>query len=398
MAKEQHYIDFDEYIRQGEPAQREAAYAWSTAIGLQAVDGLTTSEYLNDLARRNIEGELTMDQVDTLLDSYYESKTAREANDDDKNEADKASRNIKKILSVKTVDFTANGFISLHRRIFEGVFKHAGQLRDYDITKKEWVLEGDTVNYLNWEDLRRALDYDIKQEREFSYKGLTQDDLITHIASFVSGLWQIHAFGEGNTRTTAVFTIQYLRSIGFDVENDLFAKHSWYFRNALVRANYKNAVKGIDYSPIYLERFFRNLLLGEQWDLRNRYLHIHPSEEWSVQPNLAEPTNTGQAPEQVPEQVPHKLGTSAGQVQDKFGYVSPDVIGLLQVIGHQKLSVKEMMMGMELKGRDNFLKVHLNPAISKGFVRLLYPDTPRHPRQKYLLTAKGVMLYKEIIG
>ena len=398
MAKEQHYIDFDEYIRQGEPAQREAAYAWSTAIGLQAVDGLTTSEYLNDLARRNIEGELTMDQVDTLLDSYYESKTAREANDDDKNEADKASRNIKKILSVKTVDFTANGFISLHRRIFEGVFKHAGQLRDYDITKKEWVLEGDTVNYLNWEDLRRALDYDIKQEREFSYKGLTQDNLITHIASFVSGLWQIHAFGEGNTRTTAVFTIQYLRSIGFDVENDLFAKHSWYFRNALVRANYKNAVKGIDYSPIYLERFFRNLLLGEQWDLRNRYLHIHPSEEWSVQPNLAEPTNTGQAPEQVPEQVPHKLGTSAGQVQDKFGYVSPDVIGLLQVIGHQKLSVKEMMMGMELKGRDNFLKVHLNPAISKGFVRLLYPDTPRHPRQKYLLTAKGVMLYKEIIG
>ena len=398
MAKEQHYIDFDEYIRQGEPAQREAAYAWSTAIGLQAVDGLTTSEYLNDLARRNIEGELTMDQVDTLLDSYYESKTAREANDDDKNEADKASRNIKKILSVKTVDFTANGFISLHRRIFEGVFKHAGQLRDYDITKKEWVLEGDTVNYLNWEDLRRALDYDIKQEREFSYKGLTQDNLITHIASFVSGLWQIHAFGEGNTRTTAVFTIQYLSSIGFDVENDLFAKHSWYFRNALVRANYKNAVKGIDYSPIYLERFFRNLLLGEQWDLRNRYLHIHPSEEWSVQPNLAEPTNTGQAPEQVPEQVPHKLGTSAGQVQDKFGYVSPDVIGLLQVIGHQKLSVKEMMMGMELKGRDNFLKVHLNPAISKGFVRLLYPDTPRHPRQKYLLTAKGVMLYKEIIG
>ena len=222
MAKEHHYIDFDEYIRQGEPAQREAAYAWSTAIGLQAVDGLTTSEYLNDLARRNIEGELTMDQVDTLLDSYYESKTAREAHDDDKNEADKASRNIKKILSVKTVDFTANGFISLHRRIFEGVFKHAGQLRDYDITKKEWVLEGDTVNYLNWEDLRRALDYDIKQEREFSYKGLAQDDLIAHIASFVSGLWQIHAFGEGNTRTTAVFTIQYLRSIGFDVENDLF--------------------------------------------------------------------------------------------------------------------------------------------------------------------------------
>ena len=391
MAKEQHYIDFDEYIRQGEPAQREAAYAWSTAIGLQAVDGLTTSEYLNDLARRNIEGELTMDQVDTLLDSYYESKTAREANDDDKNEADKASRNIKKILSVKTVDFTANGFISLHRRIFEGVFKHAGQLRDYDITKKEWVLEGNTVNYLNWEDLRRALDYDIKQEREFSYKGLTQDNLITHIASFVSGLWQIHAFGEGNTRTTAVFTIQYLSSIGFDVENDLFAKHSWYFRNALVRANYKNAVKGIDYSPIYLERFFRNLLLGEQWDLRNRYLHIHPSEEWSVQPNLADPTNTGQVPEQVPEQAPE-------QARDLFHTNNPLVIELIKVLGYEELSISQLMEKTGLKHRPNFIEYHLNPAISEGFVRLLYPNTPRHPRQKYLLTAKGVMLYKEIIG
>ena len=391
MAKEHHYIDFDEYIRQGEPAQREAAYAWSTAIGLQAVDGLTTSEYLNDLARRNIEGELTMDQVDTLLDSYYESKTAREAHDDDKNEADKASRNIKKILSVKTVDFTANGFISLHRRIFEGVFKHAGQLRDYDITKKEWVLEGDTVNYLNWEDLRRALDYDIKQEREFSYKGLAQDDLIAHIASFVSGLWQIHAFGEGNTRTTAVFTIQYLRSIGFDVENDLFAKHSWYFRNALVRANYKNAVKGIDYSPIYLERFFRNLLLREQWDLRNRYLHVHPTEEWSVQPNLAEPKSSGQTLEQVPEQVPE-------QVHDLLHTNNPLVIELIKVLGHEELSISQLMEKTGLKHRPNFIEYHLNPAISEGFIRLLYPDKPRHPRQKYLLTMKGVLLYKEITG
>ena len=395
MAKEHHYINFDEYIRQGEPAQREAAYAWSTAIGLQAVDGLTTSEYLNDLARRNIEGELTMDQVDTLLDSYYESKTAREAHDDDKNEADKASRNIKKILSVKTVDFTANGFISLHRRIFEGVFKHAGQLRDYDITKKEWVLEGDTVNYLNWEDLRRALDYDIKQEREFSYKGLTQDNLITHIASFVSGLWQIHAFGEGNTRTTAVFTIQYLRSIGFDVENDLFAKHSWYFRNALVRANYKNAVKGIDYSPIYLERFFRNLLLGEQWDLRNRYLHIHPSEEWSVQPDLAEPNNT---PISTPTSTPTSSHVNRLNPNSKLYTKNENIIQLVQVIGTEELSIKEMMELKGLKDRKNFIEYHLNPAISEGFVRLLYPGKPRHPRQKYLLTAKGITLYKEIIG
>ena len=164
----QTYINFDEYIRQGEPSQREAAYAWSTAIGLQAVDGLKTSEYLNDLARRNIEGEITIDEVGKLLDSYYESKTVRDNGDIDKEEADKASKNIRKILSVKTIDFSTKGYISVHRRIFDGVMKNAGRLREYDISKREWVLEGDTVDYLNWEDLRRALDYDIEQERNFS--------------------------------------------------------------------------------------------------------------------------------------------------------------------------------------------------------------------------------------
>ena len=379
-------LNFDEYIRQGEPSQREAAYAWSTAIGLQAVDGLKTSEYLNDLARRNIEGEITMDEVEQLLNSYYENKTTREADDDDKQEADKASKNIKRILSVKTCDFSTNGYISLHRRIFEGVMKHAGEIRKYDITKREWVLEGDTVSYLNWEDLRRAVDYDIQQERDFSYKGISNDELVAHVAKFVSRLWQIHAFGEGNTRTTAVFTIQYLRSLGFNVENDLFAKHSWYFRNALVRANYKNAIKGIDYSPVFLERFFRNLLLGEQWDLRNRYLHINPPAEWKEQPNLATP------------QVPRKYPTSMGQAQAKLQASNPNIIRLLQVVGERELSVKEIMEGLELKDRKNVLNLYLNPAVSDGYVRLLYPNSPRHPRQKYLLTVKGMTLYNDIKG
>ena len=383
------YLDFDEYIRQGEPSQREAAYEWSTAIGLQAVDGLKTSDYLNDLARRNIEGEITIDEVDRLLKSYYENKTERNEDDDDKEEADKASKNIKRILSTNTLNFTTNGLITVHRRIFDGVLKHAGELRKYDISKKEWVLELDSVRYQNWEDLRRTIDYDIEQEREFSYKDKTMDETVTHLSRFVAGLWQIHPFREGNTRTTAVFTILYLRSLGFNVTNDLFAKHSWYFRNALVRANYKNAVKGIDYSPVYLERFFRNLLLGEQWDLRNRYLHIHPNDEWKVQPNLANRTST--------EQVLGKHRTSIGQVQDKLHTVNTNIVKLVQVIGEQELSVKEMMNGVELKGRDNFLNLYLNPAITDGYIRLLYPQSPRHPRQKYLLTVKGQMLYKELI-
>ena len=205
--------DFDEYIRQVEPSAQQSAADWQTAIGLQQVDGLKPSRYLLDVAQRNIEGDISIDEVRQLLDSYYSSKTNRMPKDDDEAECDKASANIKKILSTNTFAFNTNGFISTHRRIFEGVFKHAGELRKYDITKKEWVLRGDTINYLNWEDLRHAIDYDIQQEREFSYKGLSEEKKVRHICRFVSGLWQIHPFREGNTRTTAVFTIQYLRSM-----------------------------------------------------------------------------------------------------------------------------------------------------------------------------------------
>ena len=301
------FASFDEYLRQGEPSQKESAENWKTAIGLQAVDGLQPSAYLIDVAKRNIEGEISLDETRKLIDAYYQSKTVRTPKDEDEEEADKVSANIAKILASKTFAFNTNGYVSLHRRIFEGVFKHAGEIRQYDISKKEWVLEGDSVNYLNWEDLRRALDWDIEQEKNFQYKGLTDDEKIEHIAKFVSGIWQIHAFREGNTRTTAIFTIQYLRSLGYKVNNEMFAKHSWYFRNALVRANYRNIQKGIDYSPIYLVRFFRNLLLKDSLVLKNRYLHIRPTDEWKEQLRIGTP------------QVPRKLSSSTPQVQSTCG-------------------------------------------------------------------------------
>lgn len=376
-------IDFEQYIKQNEPDKQEKAYAWQTAIGLQAVDGLKTSDYLKDTACKHIEGDITIDEARELIKSYYLAKSNREPEDDETREADTVAANITKILSVRTLDFSTNGYVSLHRRIFAGIFKFAGRIRDYDITKKEWVLDGDSVNYLNWEDLRRAIDYDIEQERNFSYSGLSSDEIIKHITRFVSNLWQIHAFGEGNTRTTAVFTIQYLRSIGFDVNNNLFANHSWYFRNALVRANYKNVRKGIDYTPIYLERFFRNLLLGDGWELRNRYLHINASEEWNEQPNIAN-VSTGQAQD--------KHRTSAGQAE-----ISPNIERLVEAIGQDQLSTKAIMGKMQLKGRDNFLNLYLNPAIETGWVTLLYPEKPRHSRQKYLLTVKGLALLDELI-
>ena len=387
MTQREGYLDFDEYIRQGEPDKKEKASIWQTAIGLQAVDGLTTSDYLRETARKHIEGEIDIDQARELIKTYYQSKAVHEPDDDDKQEADNVSANITKILSAKTIDFSTKGYIALHRRIFEGVMKHAGELRQYDITKKEWVLENDTVNYLNWEDLRRALDYDIEQERNFSYRDIGDDSLVAHITKFVSGIWQIHAFGEGNTRTTAVFVIQYLRSIGFNVNNDLFARHSWYFRNALVRANYKNAKKGIDYTSVYLERFFRNLLLGEQWDLRNRYLHIHPTAEWSIQPNLA---SSEQVSHKYPASTPTSTPASSGND------IVPNIIRIIKTLGNEQMSIKEMMQAVGLKDRKNFIEYTLTPAFSGGYVRLLYPDKPHHPRQKYLLTEKGLALYASL--
>ena len=274
MRKKPSELDFEEYIRQVEPAKREKSYAWSTAIGLQQVDGLMPSDYLLEVAKKNIEGKISLNKAQELIDSYYESKTERSDDKDDTEEADKVSARIAQILSEKSFNFSPSFLIAIHKRLFEGVFKHAGEIRKYDISKKEWVLNGDSVMYGASFELRMALDYDFEREREFSYSNLSMNEIVRHLAFFVSRLWQIHAFGEGNTRTTAVFTIKYLRSMGFKVGNDIFAKNSWYFRNALVRANYKNVRKGIQQEPEYLEKFFRNLLMGEHNELKNRYLHV----------------------------------------------------------------------------------------------------------------------------
>jgi len=389
---EEHYINFDEYIRQGEPQKRARADAWRVAIGLQAVDGLKTSAYLQETARRNIEGEITIDEAKELVNQYYIKKTAHDEGDVDIEEADKVSSNISKLLQTDSFTYSVAGFAAIHKAIFEGVFKHAGRFRDYDITKKEWVLRGDTVFYAHWEDLNMTLQYDLDQERQYNYKSLDKNQLMEHIAKFVSGLWQIHPFGEGNTRTTAIFTIKYLRSLGFDVNNDMFEQHSWYFRNALVRANYRNVAKGIDYEPVFLERFFCNLLLGEDNALKNRYMMINPPEEWKMpktdQVQDKHRTSTGQ--------VPSKYPTSTRQVPDKFITKNKNIISLLMVVGLKKMSIKEMLEQLGLKNRESFMDVYLNPALKEKFVQMLYPDKPHHPRQKYLLTAKGTLLYNEI--
>lgn len=266
-------LNFDEYIRQGEPDKRERGQNWQIAIGLQAVDGLTPSAYLLDIARLNIEGEITLAEAKRRVDNYYKTSPPRPEGDRTE-EADKVSVSITEVLSEKTFSFSPVEYIGIHRRIFKGVYKFAGKLRDYNISKQEWVLDGATVFYASAPLIRETLDYDFREEREFSYKGLTQKQLVEHIAKFISGVWQIHPFGEGNTRTTAVFTIKYLRTFGFAVDNEPFAEHSWYFRNALVRANYEDPSRGIQRTTKYLDRFFLKILFDEPFVLRNREMHI----------------------------------------------------------------------------------------------------------------------------
>lgn len=378
MNEKEQYINFDEYIRQGEPQKKERAEAWRVAIGLQAVDGLKTSEYLQDTARRNIEGEITIDEARELVKEYYIKKTTHDNDDADKEEADRVSSNISKLLQTDAFTYSVAGLAAIHCAIFEGVFKHAGRFRDYDISKKEWVLRGDSVLYGRWQDLRMAIEYDLGQEHQFDYTGLNKDQMVEHLAKFVSGLWQIHPFGEGNTRTTAIFTIKYLRSQGFSVNNDMFERHSWYFRNALVRANYRNLEKGIGYEPIFLVRFFRNLLLGENHTLKNRYMMIDAPEEWKM-------PDSEQSPDKLPDKLPDKFSTNNEYVKR-----------LVEVVGHDEVTIKDTLKVLGLKDRESFMKVYLNPALKERFVRMKYPDKPNHPRQRYMLTAKGLALYNEI--
>ena len=275
MSSEKNWqFELEEYIKQGEPAQIEKSEAWQTAIGLQAVDGLKTSTYLLDTAKEHIEGKISIDEAQKRVQSYYEQRTDRIEIENGTREADIVSTRIAKLLGEKAFQFSPAEWLTIHRRLFEGVFSHVGQIRQYNITKKEWVLKGDTVTYASWNSIKDTLDYDFATEKQFSYEGLSVDASVKHLAKFASDIWQIHPFCEGNTRATAVFMIKYMKTFGFRVNNDTFEKNSWYFRNALVRANYNDLQNGVHATTKFLEMFFRNLLLDTNYELKNRYMHV----------------------------------------------------------------------------------------------------------------------------
>lgn len=267
-------FELAEYIRQGEPGQIEKSEAWQTAIGLQAVDGLKTSAYLLDTAKEHIEGKISIDEAQKRIQSYYEERNERTEIEEETKEADIVSARIAKLLGEKTFQFSPAEWLSIHRCLFDGVLEYAGQIRTYNITKKEWVLKGDTVIYASWNSVRETLDYDFRTEKQFSYEGLSVSEAVKHLAKFASDIWQIHPFCEGNTRATAVFMIKYMKTFGFEVNNEAFEKNSWYFRNALVRANYNNLQNGVHATTRFLEMFFSNLLMGTKYELKNRYMHV----------------------------------------------------------------------------------------------------------------------------
>ena len=363
-----------EYLRAKEPGVREKAYAWKTAIGLQKVDGLTPSDYLLETARRNIEGEITLAESRDLVSEYHKAKRLAGGDGTDRSaEADLVSQHITEILSEDSFTFSPEELVSIHRRLFDGVFEFAGRIRDYDITKNEWVLGGDTVKYGSSFRLMELLVFDFKQEKEFSYIGLSEDALIAHIARFTSNLWQIHAFGEGNTRTTGVFVIKYLRTLGFDVQNDVFAENAWYFRNALVRANYTNVPKGVEETTEYLEKFFRNLLLGEGNVLQSRYLIVGG---WR---DTTDPTSN-----------PTSSPTSKVEAKKISGLQFSQQVRRLLLAMKGEMTRAAIMKSVGLKDRVTFVESYLGPALKVGLVEMTQPNSPRSPTQRYRLTAFGL--------
>ena len=358
---ENKYIQgLDEYIRQGEPQEQERGRAWQTAIGLQEVDGLKTSPYLLETARRHIEGDITISEAKQLIDNYYKSQAGRKEIEGERTEeADKVSARITELLQEQTFNFSPAQLTSIHRRLFEGIYKFAGMTRDYNITKREWVLRGETVYYASADTISETLEYDMGQERTYNYEGKSIDEVISHLTRFCANLWQIHPFGEGNTRSTAVFMIKYLKTLGFKVTNDLFATHSWYFRNALVRANYSNLQAGITETTVFLERFFRNMLLGETTPLRNREMHL----DWKPEPEA-------QSAKTDSQNIKNSLqsANSALPLPTKGKNCTLEEVAVLRII-QQDPSAKQSFIAKEIRKSERTVKAITARLTEKGIIK-----------------------------
>ena len=262
---EEKYMSSSNYIKQ---------LQWDMAIGLQKVDNLKPSKYLEKLLEENVEGILTIDEVEKELKEYYIEKKVKNEIKHTELECDFVSARIVELLEQDSFELSVDYLKYVHKFLFQDVYEFAGEFRKVDFSKQEKILNNDSVAYGDYKTLTESLEYDISLELNRNYSEMNMVEVINSITKFSSSIWQVHPFREGNTRTVAVFIEKYLISLGYNVDNTLFKDKSIYFRNAMVRSNYFNNYLKIKEDSSYLIKFYENLLLGKNNNLNSEDLIV----------------------------------------------------------------------------------------------------------------------------
>lgn len=268
--------DLDSSVNEYEEEYKTSNYLkqqeWDMAIGLQKVDNLTPSKYLEKLVSNNIDGNLTIEDVEKELRQYYSQKGNKIKYNE--LECDFVSARIVELLNEDSFELSVDYLKYVHKFLFQDVYEFAGEFRRVDFSKHERILNNDSVAYGDCNTLSESLEYDISKELEKNYEEMNILEVINNITKFSSSIWQVHPFREGNTRTTAVFIEKYLINLGYNVDNSLFKDKSVYFRNAMVRSNYFNNYLNIKEDRSYLVKFYENLLLGKNNNLHSKDLIV----------------------------------------------------------------------------------------------------------------------------
>ena len=264
----------NDYIEAEPPKNYVKQSQWDMAIGLQEVDSLKPSKYLEKLLQENVTGEKTIYEVEKELKEYYTEKEKNSDINHNELECDLVSTRIVELLQEDNFELSIDYLKYVHKYLFQDVYEFAGEFRKVDFSKHERILNNDSVAYGDHKLLEQSLDYDITLEKNKNYKEMNIVDVINNITDFSSRVWQIHPFREGNTRTTALFIEKYLVSLGYSVDNTLFKDKSVYFRNALVRSNYFNNYLNTKEDNSFLIKFYENLLLGKNNNLHSKDLIV----------------------------------------------------------------------------------------------------------------------------
>lgn len=264
----------NEYEEIHKPSDYVKQLQWDMAIGLQEVDNLKPSNYLEKLLEENVSGNLTIKQVEDELRAYYTEKEKKNEINHSELECDFVSTRIVELLNKDNFELSVAYLKYVHKFLFQDVYEFAGEFRKIDFSKHEKILNNDSVAYGDCKTLTESLEYDISLEKEKNYKEMNMVEVINNIARFSSSIWQVHPFREGNTRTTALFIEKYLIYLGYNVDNTLFKDKSVYYRNALVRSNYFNNYLNIKEDNSYLIKFYENLLLGKNNNLHSQDLIV----------------------------------------------------------------------------------------------------------------------------